>query len=91
MSDSKIIKVRYLHHGEWKEEDYQSDGNDQINGVLESLADRYAVPLMEARERGGPRPVVHFRNLITHGISEVEIMFEDSHWVALCESDLLRV
>lgn len=91
MSNSKIIKIRYLHHDEWKEEDYQSDGCDQLNGVLESLGDRYVPCIMEAKEKGGSRSIMQYRNLLLHGISQVELMFEDSGWIPFNENELRRV
>lgn len=91
MSYSKIIKIRYLLNGGWKEEVYESDDYDQLNGVLEHLANRYAIPLIEAKERGAKRQVSPYRNLVEYGITEVEFKFEDSDWRAFNERDLLNV
>ncbi|MGP6441651.1 hypothetical protein ACTZGI_02780 [Rahnella aceris] len=89
MSDAKIIKIKYLINSEQIIEDYVSDGYDQINGVLEYIADQH-IPI-DAQPRDIPRPVKSKRNLYEHGISDIYVMYEDSDWLPLKDSDLLSV
>ncbi|MBZ9581860.1 hypothetical protein [Klebsiella quasivariicola] len=90
MSDKKITKIKYIHNGIWKEEGYESDGYDQINGVLEGLASRY-VPASSVPREVFPKPDLPKRDLTKQGITKVYVMFEDSDWLEIDPKDLFEV
>lgn len=92
MTESTIVKIRYTWNGAEIEEDFDSDGYDQINAVLEYIADKYVpTQLVDSKPKGVTRPVLYRRNLHEYGISDVYVKFEDSDWLPLNDRDLVCV
>ncbi|MGX1956636.1 hypothetical protein [Serratia proteamaculans] len=92
MTGSKIVKIRYTLNGAEIEEDFVSDGYDQINAVLEYIADKYVpAQVVDSKPRGVTRPVLYKRNLHEYGISDVYVKFEDSDWLPLSDRNLDNV
>ncbi|MEC5319662.1 hypothetical protein VSX61_12050 [Brenneria populi subsp. brevivirga] len=89
----KIVKLRLSYKNNNFETDYTDDGHDQINGVLEYIADTYVIPdlmiaLRDRKNRKG-RLLIGSLNLSTYGISDVSLQLETGIWVDVKE-ELLR-
>ncbi|WP_048696703.1 hypothetical protein [Erwinia piriflorinigrans] len=87
------IKIKHLLQGSQVEDIYNSDGHDDLNGILEYLADKYVpVQPIEAQPRGGARNLISKRNLIENGVSSVAY-FDDVEevWVELQDQELTKV
>lgn len=93
MTTPKEIKIKYSLHGIEKTDVFNSDGYDEINGVLEFLADKYVSgELIEAQPRGRERNQIGKRDLIEHGVRDVSYFDnEDSVWVEFQDLDLRNV
>ncbi|HEJ7042971.1 MAG: hypothetical protein E6093_09810 [Serratia liquefaciens] len=92
MTGSKIVKIRYTLNGAEIEEDFDSDGYDQVNAVLEYIADEHVpTQVADSKPKDVTRPVIYKRNLCEYGISDVYIKFEDSDWLPLNDRDLVCV
>lgn len=91
----KIVKIRLSYKDNNLETNYVDDGYDQINGVLEFIADTYVIPdLMVAlrdRKNRKDRPSIGRLNLSTYGISDVSVQLETGIWVDVQEEWLHNV
>jgi hypothetical protein len=88
----KIVKIRLSYKNADFETDYTDDGYDQINGVLEHIADTYVIPdLVVAARRGGDRKTIGKLNLSEYGVSDVSFKLETGKWVEVKEEWLSNV
>ncbi|HEJ7190147.1 hypothetical protein JY481_10710 [Serratia marcescens] len=92
MTESTIVKIRYTLNGEKIEVDFDSDGYDQVNAVLEYIADKHVpAQVVDSKPKEVTRPVLYKRNLHEYGISDVYVKFEGSDWLPLDDRDLVCV
>ncbi|MDN8660542.1 hypothetical protein Q0N58_15460, partial [Staphylococcus aureus] len=74
MTESKIVKIRYILNGAEIVEDFYSNGYDQINAVLEYIADKHVpAQVVDSKPKDVARPVLYKRNLHEYGVSDVHI------------------
>ncbi|WP_329906870.1 hypothetical protein [Serratia quinivorans] len=92
MTESTIVKIRYTLNCAEIVEDFDSDGYDQVNAVLEYIADKHVpAQVVDSKTKSIARPVLYKRNLHEYGISDVYVKFKDSDWLPLNDRDLVCV
>lgn len=93
-SMEKIIKISFNYKGNDSEVNYDhiDDGYDQINGVLEYIAEICVIPdLTVAVRRGGKRTTIGKLNLSDYGVSNVRFQLEAGEWVDVEDEQLRNV
>ncbi|EPF20119.1 hypothetical protein HMPREF0201_00719 [Cedecea davisae DSM 4568] len=88
----KIIKISFNYKGNDSEVNYDhiDDGYDQINGVLEYIADICVIPdLIVAGKPGATRKAIGKLNLSAYDVSDVRFQLETGEWVDV-EDERLR-